>query len=267
MDADVEAEARSAVLQNLLAELEGMSTEEVTRVRMYAGLRRVVHDRRRLAPHGGLLDLVGADIDAEEAPGSSSSTLNLTSGGGGGCGEELSNALLSLLDGRSLAYLGGTRRHWRKLPHWLEHWFLLGVQDFGKQKRLVPPGRFERFDANMLDSDVDWHRRYINFRWAARCPTVAGLRMAAVRVVHSLDLATSGLEEVRRRLASELQFVNEQDLSLECVEQLLEDASTMRSLGGTAPLDIDRSLSPLTPLANSPEPVMPISEEAVAHPD
>merc|ERR550525_53003 len=84
----------------------------------------------------------------------------------------------------------------------------------------------------MLEADVDWPARYQSFRWAAHCPDVESLRMAVVRVVQSLDLETNGVEEVRRRLTLELRLGNQQFLTLESVEQLLEDASSMRSVVG-----------------------------------
>lgn len=108
---------------------------------------------------------------------------------------------------------------------------MLGKQDFGKQRRLVPCGRFERFDDAVLDPAVDWRRRYGNFVWARHCEDIGSLRLAAVRVAQSLDLEMSGVEEIRRRLVVELKL-SQDFLSLECVEQLLEDASTMRSAGG-----------------------------------
>merc|ERR1712157_154406 len=112
------------------------------------------------------MELVGAELHDPEgtqetapAPSSSASYLGrLTPGlpvsGCMGSGGELAVALLALLDAKSLAALGRTTRHWRRLPHWSEHWFLLGVQDFGQRRRLVPPGRFERFDEYMLDGEV-----------------------------------------------------------------------------------------------------------------
>mmetsp|Transcript_62845 Transcript_62845/g.187368 ORF Transcript_62845/g.187368 Transcript_62845/m.187368 type:complete len:239 (-) Transcript_62845:54-770(-) len=197
-------ERRSEALRSLQEELEPLPREEVWRIRVFAGLCRIAHEWRLRGAGLGML------LDEENGPGA---------------------AVLALLDARALAMLGATGSSWRRLPSWSEHWFLLGVQDFGKHRRLVPPGRFERFDEAMLVSDVNWHIRYVNFVRAAHCPDIESLRMAAVRVVQSLDLETSGVEEVRRRLSAELRLGHD-FLSLESVEQLLEDASSLRSLGG-----------------------------------
>lgn len=205
-DVVVGSDDRDAALGRLLAELESLSVADIWRVRLYAGMLGVAHEERS---HGrGLVEF----LDGE----------------GGG----LAVAVLSMLDVVALARLGRSGRHWRSMPQWSEIWFLLGVRDFGKRRRLVPPGRFERFDEAMLDADVDWRLRYLRFSAAAHCPSIESLRLAAVRVAQSsLGLETFDVEEVRRRLADELQLGHD-FLSLECVEQLLEDASTMRVLGG-----------------------------------
>uniref|UniRef100_A0A7S1R104 Uncharacterized protein n=1 Tax=Alexandrium catenella TaxID=2925 RepID=A0A7S1R104_ALECA len=219
-------ERRSEVLGCLHGELELLPPSEVWRVRVYAGLRRIVHEWR--LRRAGIAEL----LDEESGP---------------------SGAILQLLDARALAVLGATGTSWRRLPSWSEHWFLLGVQDFGKHRRLVPPGRFERFDEAMLVAEVNWHARYVNFLRAAHCPDIESLRMAAVRVVQSLDLETSGVEEVRRRLATELQLGSHDFLSLESVEQLLEDASSLRSLGGRG-LDGRIADTPVPGGSETPEP-------------
>lgn len=191
--------SRSQALGRLLEELEALPTEEVWRVRVFAGLRRIVHERRR-SPED--CDLVG--LLAEDATG-------------------FAMTAFGLLDARSLAVLGSTRRVWRGLSQWPERWYLLGVEEFGQQRRLVPTGRFERFDEAVLDSEVDWHRRYCDFVMAAGCTSIHSLRLAAARVAQTIDLENSGVEEVRRRLAAELKLAPH-FLSVESVEQLLEDA-------------------------------------------
>lgn len=225
----LEAPSHSAVLSRLLQELDGLPDDELWRVRVFAGLRRVVSERR--AAVGGLSELQG----------------------GAGHPDAATLATLALLDARSLAAVEASCVQWRRLPHWQEHWFLLGVQDFGKHLRLVPPGRFERFDENMLIGGVDWRSRYGNFMWAARCPSMGGLRLAILRVVQALDLEVSGTEEVRHRLASEL-HLNERLLTLECVEQLLEDTFNLRMFGGGDQQHDDRSMTPLATLGFSPIP-------------
>mmetsp|Transcript_62641 Transcript_62641/g.179676 ORF Transcript_62641/g.179676 Transcript_62641/m.179676 type:complete len:242 (+) Transcript_62641:107-832(+) len=223
---------RAASLGRLLEELEAVPASEVWHIRIYAGLRRIVYEGR----------LRGASL------------MELFDGAEGGHAAPV----LSLLDGRALARLGATCRHWRATPQWVEHWFLLGVRDFGKHRRLVPPGRFERFDESMLVADVDWAWRYRKFVDARHCPSIESLRLAAVRVVQALDLETSGVEEVRRRLATELQL-GQDFFSLECVEQLLEDASSMRSLTGRSAL-LDAAAAEAALLATpapSPEPPEP----------
>lgn len=219
----VGCEDRAAALGQLLAELEALPAAELWRIRIFAGLRAVVQAERLRGR--GLVEF-------------------LTGEGAG----PVSTAMLSLLDARALAALGLAARHWLGTAEWGEHWFLLGVRDFGKHRRLVPSGRFERFDEAMLDPDVDWHHRYLRFSAAARCPSIEFLRLAACRVVQALDLETSGLEEVRRRLADELRLGHD-FLSLQCVEQLLEDATSLRSLGGRGPTG-----GGLPELPESPEP-------------
>mmetsp|Transcript_85275 Transcript_85275/g.151051 ORF Transcript_85275/g.151051 Transcript_85275/m.151051 type:complete len:213 (-) Transcript_85275:98-736(-) len=198
---------RSAALGRLLEDIETLPTSEVWRVRLFAGLRRIVHEWR---DRGSGLTEVLADESGPQA------------------------LVLALLDARTLAILDTTQRRWRRLPHWLEHWYLLGVQDFGGSRRLLPPGRFEHFNEAILTADaadVDWHIRYGNFMQAQHCPSIECLRQAAVRVAQTLDVETGDVIEVRRRLAGELR-IGEEYLSLECVEQLLEDVCSMRSLGG-----------------------------------
>lgn len=139
------------------------------------------------------------------------------------------HAIISMLDAPALVALGMTSRCWRMSEHWFEHWYLLGVKEFGTQRRLVPPGKFERFDEAVFAADMDWHLRYGNFVMAARL-SIETFHNAVLSIVFSLDLETSGVEEVRQRLSEELQL-GSNFLSIECVEQLLEDATTMRSLG------------------------------------
>ncbi|CAK0869415.1 unnamed protein product, partial [Prorocentrum cordatum] len=159
-------------------ELEGLPDAEVWRVRVYAGLRRVVHDVRAQGP--ALLELLNQDSSPAAR-------------------------VLELLGAPSLAALGATARAWRGMPSWSDLWFIAGKEDdFGKQRRLVPSGRFERFDEVMLEEGVDWPERYRSFRWAAHCPDLESLRLAAVKIARSFDLESNGLEEVRRRLSSEL---------------------------------------------------------------
>lgn len=199
---------RDEALGLLMEELKSLPESEIWRVRVYAGLRHIVYDQ-----HAAGLGLVDFLTD-ESSPAA---------------------AVFTLLNAKSLAALDATRKHWRTLPQWSEHWFLLGVQNFGKHRRLVPPGRFERFDEAMLSPGVNWHARYLNFVRAKNCPNIESLRLAAVRVAQSLDIETSGVEEVRRRLATELQLGDQHFLSIECVEQLLDDASSLRSAGGGLP--------------------------------
>lgn len=196
--------ARGAALESLLQELETLPDSEVWRARIHAGLLRIAHERRLRA--AGLVEFLLEESGPAEL-------------------------VFAQLDAKALTALGGTRRCWRELPHWGEHWFLLGVQDFRQHRRLVPPGRFERFGEVLLDETVDWPRRYRNFVQAAHCPDIHSLRLAAVRAVQAMDLETDGVEEVRRRLSLEL-HLDENFLSVSCVEQLLEDASTMHSVVG-----------------------------------
>lgn len=204
---------RDTFLGQLLQDLDGLPESEVWRVRIFAGLRRIVHEQR----------LQGASL------------VQLFDNENGGPAA----AVLPLLDAPALAMLGASCRQWRNMSQWFEHWFLLGVRAFGKQRRLVPPGRFECFDEAMLESGIDWHARYRRFIAAAHCPSIESLRLAAVRVVQQLDLETSGVEEVRRRLAEELRL-GQNFLSLECVEQLLEDAACLRSVSGRPAGEIER---------------------------
>merc|ERR1719240_1701880 len=112
--------------------------------------------------------------------------------------------ILSFLEGGGLTSLDWSHRSWREMPQWSEHWYRVGVQEFGSKRRLVPPGRFERFDEAMLQADVDWRQRYRLFSMAARCPSIEQLREAVVRIVHSTDLENYDLMQVRQRLAEEL---------------------------------------------------------------
>jgi len=196
---------RAAALEHLLSDIDTLPVSEVWKIRIFAGLRRVVHERC----------LRGAGLAALLAEESGPSA-----------------AIFALLDARTLAVLGTSSSGWHAMPSWSEHWFVLGKQDFGKQRRLVPAGRFEGFDDAVLDPAVDWRRRYGNFVRAAHCRDIGSLRLAAVRVAQSLDLEMSCVEEIRRRLVIELKLGDQNFLSLECVEQLLEDASTIRSAGG-----------------------------------
>lgn len=189
----------SHIVQQLLDEVNALTSEEVWNVRVFAGLRRCVQERRTACD--GLLEI----SDTAQA------------------------AILTFLASGALARLDATARHWRSLDHWSEHWFLLGVQDFGAQRRLVPPGRFERFDEAMLATEVNWPLRYGNFVRTASCPSMEHLRLAALRVVRSVNIELCDVLEVRRRLSAELQLKSD-FLSIESVEQLLEDASTMRSV-------------------------------------
>jgi len=209
--------SRSEILGRLLEELEALPAEEVMRVRLFAGLRRIVSDRRRAA---------AAAADGSGSGSSSSFFLELF----GGAETGMQSYAVSLLAARDLVALEATHRQWRELPQRQEHWYSLGVQTFAGQRRLVPPGRFERFDESMLTAETNWPRRYGNFVQAARC-SIESLRQAAIRIVQSIDLETCDIAEVRQRLCVELQ-VGHGFLSIECVEQLLEDATSLRSAGG-----------------------------------
>mmetsp|Transcript_4783 Transcript_4783/g.8218 ORF Transcript_4783/g.8218 Transcript_4783/m.8218 type:complete len:215 (-) Transcript_4783:58-702(-) len=187
----------------LSAELAGLPADEVWRIAIYAGLRKAVYERR--AQPAGLVEFL---VD-ESGP---------------------QRVVLALLPARALAKLARTSRRWRCLEHWSEHWYLAGVQDFGTQRRLCPSGRFERYDEAVLDSFVDWPRRYANFVQAHHC-SIENLRQAVVRIVQSVDLELCDVVDVRRRLAAELQLADDY-LSIDSVEQLLEDASSMQSFVG-----------------------------------
>jgi len=198
-------EDRDAATGALAEELAALPLDEVWRVRLFAGLRTIVHEHR--ARGTSLVEL----FDREEA--------------------SPAVAVLPLLDARALARLGVTRRQWRTTPQWNDLWFLLGRKDFGATRRLVPRGGFERFDEVMLEADTNWDRRYRQFVAAANCPSIEVLRIGLVRVAQAMDIEHSGLEEVRLMLARELQL-GPNFLSLECVEQLLEDVSSLSSIGG-----------------------------------
>eukprot|EP00929_Paragymnodinium_shiwhaense_P066639 TRINITY_DN33450_c0_g1_i1.p1 TRINITY_DN33450_c0_g1~~TRINITY_DN33450_c0_g1_i1.p1 ORF type:complete len:255 (-),score=73.80 TRINITY_DN33450_c0_g1_i1:68-832(-) len=218
--------SRSVALGRLLEELEALSAEEVWNVRMFAGFRRVVADERKRQREEEAVAAASSTAPVGAEPSSCLLTRVMREETG------LLDALLCLLDARAMATLGASRRSWRQLSNWYERWFLLGMQDFGQQRRLVPPGRFERFDEVMLDSEIDWQTRYAQFVMASRCTSMQSLREAAVRVAKSLDLENSGVEEVRRRLAAELGLSTD-FLSVESVEWLLEEASSLSSLGGS----------------------------------
>mmetsp|Transcript_81372 Transcript_81372/g.226621 ORF Transcript_81372/g.226621 Transcript_81372/m.226621 type:complete len:232 (-) Transcript_81372:111-806(-) len=207
--------ARSVALGRLFEEVEALPAEEVWRVRVFAGLRRVIHERRKGIPGGsgsGFIDLL------EDETG-------------------IVASILGLLGASALAALDATRGSWRRLSQWRERWYLLGVENFGQRRRLVPPGRFERFDEAVLEPSIDWQSRYCNFVMAAHCDSIESLRMAAIRVVQSVDLENCGVDEVQRRLVAELRLAPH-FLSIECVEQLLEEASSLRSVvGGPRPPD------------------------------
>lgn len=199
---------RAANLGALLEELEALPGSDIWRVRLFAGMLRIVGESRQ---------------EREANRGRPSHLVDLLDSAG--------SITVPLLDAASLAALGTSCWHWRRTPQWPEHWYLLGVRDFAGRRRLVPPGRFERFDEAMLVPGVDWPARYGHFAAASHCPGIESLRLAAVRVVQALDLEVSGVEEVRRRLAAELRL-GQDYLSLECVEQLLEDATSLRSVAG-----------------------------------
>lgn len=205
------ATSRGPVVAQILAEVEGLPDAEVWRVRVFAGLARIAHEWRRRGQ--GFLELF-AD---EQGPQSD---------------------VLGLLAAGSLGALGATCTRWRALPQWPEHWYTLGVKEFGTQRRLVPMGRFERFDEAMLSAEpASWPLRYRNFVRAAHCPSIEALRKAAVRVARLMDAETCSTEEVQRRLAAQLKL-GDDFLSIDMVEQLLEDASSMRSVASGAGDDI-----------------------------
>lgn len=195
--------SRSDAVTNVLEDLEVLPDDEVWNIRIFASMRRIVHEHRTSGTSffTSLQDDVGGP----------------------------QHAIISMLDAPALVALGMTSRCWRMSEHWFEHWYLLGVKEFGTQRRLVPPGKFERFDEAVFAADMDWHLRYGNFVMAARL-SIETFHNAVLSIVFSLDLETSGVEEVRQRLSEELQL-GSNFLSIECVEQLLEDATTMRSLG------------------------------------
>lgn len=195
--------AVSPVVSQLLSDIAGLPAEDLWRVRVFAGLTRIAREWRRLGQ--GLLDLV-ADEQGPQAE------------------------VLGFLGAGSLGALGATCVRWRALPQWPEHWYALGVREFGTQRRLVPMGRFERFDEAMLEADpASWPLRYRNFVRAAHCPSIEALRKAAVRVARLMDAETCSAEEVQRRVSAQLKL-GDDFLSIDMVEQLLEDASSMRSV-------------------------------------